>query len=118
MKTKILSTLKSVAVFTFLLFIAIQTNAQADLIKKNLDKWRNDYPQEKIFLQTDKSYYVGGEDIWMKTWCTTIDGPTFLSRIVYLDIVEQLFYKCLYPMDAKLSCVYFQKEYFYLWERL
>lgn len=103
MKTKLLSALKSVAVFTFLLFVAMQTSAQTDLLKKNLDKWRNEYPQEKIYLQTDKSYYVGGEDIWIKTWCTTIDGPTFLSRIVYIDIVDQkgiVVQKKMYQLDS------------------
>ncbi len=103
MKTKLFSTLKSVSVFILLLFASVKINAQVDLIKKNLDKWRNDYPQEKVYLQTDKSYYVGGEDVWMKAWCTTIDGPTYLSRIIYIDIVDQkgtVVQKKMYQLDS------------------
>ncbi len=86
-----------------ILIISSRINAQVDLIKSNLDKWRTDYPQEKVYLQTDKSYYVGGEDIWIKTWCTTIDGPTYLSRIIYIDIVDQkgnVVQKKLYRLDS------------------
>ena len=51
-------------------------------------KFRNDYPQEKVFLQTDKSHYLSGETIWMKTWVTSDGLPSFLSRILYIDIVD------------------------------
>ena len=77
MKTKLFPFLKSVSVFILLLFASVKINAQVDLIKKNLDKWRNDYPQEKVYLQTDKSYYVGGEDVWMKAW-PNISKPYYL----------------------------------------
>ena len=41
-------------------------------------------PQEKVFLQTDKSSYLAGETIWMKAWCLLDDAPTYLSRILYV----------------------------------
>lgn len=103
MKTTLLSFLKSIAVFFLLLFASLKINAQADVFKRNLDKWRDDYPQEKVYLQTDKSYYVAGEDMWMKAWCTTIDGPTYLSRIIYIDIVDQkgmVVQKKMYQLDS------------------
>ena len=82
MKINFFPFLKSIAVFLLLLLATVNMNAQADFLKKNLDKWRNDYPQEKVYLQTDKSYYIPGENMWMKAWCTGIDGPTYLSRII------------------------------------
>jgi len=103
MKINFFLFLKSIAVFLLLLLVTVNMNAQADFLKKNLDKWRNDYPQEKVYLQTDKSYYVPGEDMWMKAWCTTIDGPTYLSRIIYIDIVDQkgsVVQKKMYQLDS------------------
>ncbi|MEO5946664.1 MAG: MG2 domain-containing protein [Chitinophagaceae bacterium] len=103
MKTKLIYFLKPVAFIILLLSVTVKIYAQANMIKNNLDKWRNDYPQEKIYLQTDKSYYVAGEDMWMKAWCTTIDGPTYLSRIIYIDIVDQkgtVVQKKMYQLDS------------------
>jgi hypothetical protein len=51
-------------------------------------KFRNDYPQEKVFLQTNKSHYLSGETIWIKAWVTSDGLPSFLSRILYIDIVD------------------------------
>ena len=103
MKINFFPFLKSIAVFLLLLLATVNMNAQADFLKKNLDKWRNDYPQEKVYLQTDKSYYIPGENMWMKAWCTTIDGPTYLSRIIYIDIVDQkgtVVQKKMYQLDS------------------
>jgi len=35
-----------------------------------LDKWRSDHPQEKVYLHFDKPYYAIGEDIWFKAYVT------------------------------------------------
>jgi len=64
---------------------------------------RNNYPQEKVFLQTDKSYYFPGETIWMKAWCTLDGAPTYLSRILYVDLVNsqgEVISKKMYKLDA------------------
>jgi hypothetical protein len=35
-----------------------------------LDKWRAEHPQEKVYLHFDKPYYAIGEDIWFKAYVT------------------------------------------------
>lgn len=35
-----------------------------------LDKWRTEHPQEKVYLHFDKPYYAIGEDIWFKAYVT------------------------------------------------
>jgi hypothetical protein len=77
--------------------------AQFDGIKKALSDWRTDYPQEKVFLQSDKSWYIAGEDIWMKAWCVTNEGPSFLSRILYIDLSDangKVVQKKMYFLDS------------------
>lgn len=63
----------------------------------------NDYPQEKVFLQTDRSYYLSGETVWMKAWCTLEGAPTYLSRILYVDLVNgsgEVMAKKMYRLDS------------------
>ncbi len=74
--------------------------------KSVLDKFKNDYPQEKVFLQTDKTHYFSGETIWMKAWCMVDGMPTFLSRILYVDLVNstgQVILKKMYKLDSLSS---------------
>jgi len=68
--------------------------------------FKNQYPQEKIFLQTDKDCYFAGETVWMKAWCTLEEAPTFLSKIVYVDLVDQqgkVVQKKMYLLDSLSS---------------
>jgi hypothetical protein len=68
-----------------------------------LTRYSSISPQEKVFVQTDKTYYFPGETIWMKAWCT-IDGvPTYLSRILYVDLVNsngEVVQKKMYRLDS------------------
>jgi len=61
-----LAIMVSVALFGFI-------KAEDDPIKKaaaQLDKWLNDYPQEKAYLHFDKPYYTAGDDMWFKAYVT------------------------------------------------
>ncbi len=46
-------------------------------IPSSLEKYRNDYIPEKVFVHTDKNIYAGGEVIWMAVYL--VDGQTHLS---------------------------------------
>ncbi|WP_315815499.1 hypothetical protein [Paraflavitalea speifideaquila] len=68
-----------------------QTQALTGLAQKTeqgLSKFHESYPQEKVYLQTDRHYYAVGETIWMKAWATLDGKPTYLSRILYVDLVN------------------------------
>lgn len=83
-----------------------QIPALVDLTEKTeqgLAKFHENYPQEKVFLQTDRNYYAVGETIWMKAWATLDGKPTFLSRIVYVDLINsdgQVVDKKMYQLDS------------------
>lgn len=84
-------------------FTSLSCFSQSDEIKTSLAAWQKGYPQEKVFLQADKSYYLPGENIWLKAWCVTDEGPTFLSRILYIDLVDpdgRVVRKKMYQLDS------------------
>lgn len=77
-----------------------------DQILVGLKKWHDSYPQEKIFVQTDKETYLAGESIWFKAWCTIENMPTFLSRILYIEISDvngKVIEKKMYRLDSLSS---------------
>ena len=47
------------------------------------------FPQEKIYVQTDKPYYIGGEDIWFRIHVVnaSLHLPSDLSRYVYGELI-------------------------------
>jgi len=57
------------------------------------------FPQEKLYLHTDKPYYISGEKIWFRAYL--VDAvthiPTFESRYVYVELIN--------PMDSVVARV-------------
>ncbi|MGF1587480.1 MAG: hypothetical protein ACFCUM_19345 [Bacteroidales bacterium] len=49
------------------------------------------YPQEKLYIHTDKSHYLPGETIWFKTYLTDASShkASPWSRIVYVELVDE-----------------------------
>src|SRR5882724_11821383 len=87
---------------TCTLFAAAQANKPLSP-DTALSVLHNDYPQEKVFLQTDRTYYLAGETIWMKAWCTLGGAPTYLSRILYVDLANStgaVVMKKMYRLDS------------------
>ena len=85
-----------VCIFSLLLsaFLLVGFSKPADdLITKianQLNNWASDHPQEKVYLQTDKSYYAAGEDIWFKAYVTVGHHElSTLSGIVNVELVDQ-----------------------------
>jgi hypothetical protein len=53
-----------------------------------LDSFSFLQPQEKVYLQTDRTSYVAGEPIWFKAYATLNEKPTTLSKIVYVELIN------------------------------
>lgn len=47
--------------------------------------------QEKIYLHTDKDFYLAGETIWFKAYLVDVffHKPLAISRIAYIDVIDQ-----------------------------
>jgi len=48
------------------------------------------FPQEKIYLHTDKPYYISGERIWFRAYIAdaATHVPFLLSRYVYVELIN------------------------------
>ncbi|HZH64742.1 MAG TPA: MG2 domain-containing protein [Flavisolibacter sp.] len=73
--------------FLWSLFAPVPDDAGIRMLK-GLKKWHEENPQEKVFVQLDREKYIAGETIWLKAWATMQKKPTFLSRIVYLELTD------------------------------
>lgn len=49
------------------------------------------FPQEKIYVQTDKPYYLGGETIWFRAYLVKASGHKLstLSKKVYVELANE-----------------------------
>lgn len=54
-----------------------------------MESWSKANPTEKTFIHSDKATYISGESIWYKTYVTLDGEPSFLSKIVYVDLVDE-----------------------------
>jgi hypothetical protein len=56
-----------------------------------LQKWTETQPQEKVYLHTDKPYYMVGDTIWFKTYVTigSKHQLSALSGAVYVDLYNE-----------------------------
>ena len=69
-------------------FSALQ--AQEANVKKAFESILKNYYQEKVYLHTDKPYYISGEDIWFKAYlldaCTHRNG---MSNFLYVELADK-----------------------------
>lgn len=67
--------------------------AQADTlrsIKQTFEQYRKKAFQEKIYVHTDKQFYVAGEILWFKIYDVdgTIHHPIDISKVAYVEIIN------------------------------
>lgn len=78
--------LRSLPVFTLLLFSFIASAQRFDSILSKLDK---EYPQEKVYLQFDRQVYYPGETIWTKAYLFAGNDLSLISRTLYADLIDE-----------------------------
>src|SRR5579863_1330031 len=56
-----------------------------------LNAYRSKYIQEKIFVHTDKEFYLAGEICWFKFYLVDANGnhPLDLSKVAYLELMDK-----------------------------
>jgi hypothetical protein len=62
-----------------------------DKIVTALQRWSDTNPQEKVYLHTDKPYYVVGDTIWFKAYVTIGNKHQLsaMSGAVYVDLITE-----------------------------
>ena len=59
-----------------------------DKIKSGLVSFYKNYPQEKIYVQTDKDRYITGQSVWFGIYAMIYGAPSDLSKIVYVQLLN------------------------------
>lgn len=64
----------------------------SQLIYGRFERLVTNFPQEKLYVQTDKPYYSAGEEIWFKAYLvneTTLELNA-LSQFVYVELINKM----------------------------
>lgn len=75
-------------VFLFIAVLLFSTSfaQKYDSVLQTLDAR---YPQEKVYLHYDKSFYNPGETIWFKAYLFTSNLPSQISKTLYADLLDE-----------------------------
>jgi hypothetical protein len=82
----------------FILFISlfsstIVANSQDPVfmqVRKKFEDYNKTFVQEKIFVHTDKEFYLAGEIVWFKLYClnASTNKPMNASKVAYAEILD------------------------------
>lgn len=88
MKIKILS----FCLFTAILVLGFKNdNDPIKIISEKLDKFRKEFPQEKVHLHFDKPVYSIGDTMYFKAYIVNAEKnmPSAISNILYVDMTNE-----------------------------
>ncbi len=78
-----------IILFSGFYFYSSAQNTVPEKMIAALDSFSFLRPQEKTYVQTDRNDYITGESIWFKTYALLNEKPTILSKVIYVDLVDQ-----------------------------
>ncbi len=81
-------TLPKIAVFVSVLVFSNTKLAAQQLFDSLLNVSATRYPQEKIHIHFDKTYYNPGETIWFKAYITEKSNASAISKTMYADLLD------------------------------
>ena len=68
-----------------------QTTPVQEVLQKQFDNYRQNTLQEKIFVHTDKNFYLSGEICWFKIY--DVDAyfhkPLDVSKVAYVEVLDK-----------------------------
>ena len=67
------------------IFLFYSLDIAAQNIDSTIEKYGNDYGQERTYLHYDKSTYAAGETIWYKAYLMNGIFPADESKTMYVD---------------------------------
>jgi hypothetical protein len=86
--------MKKIVGFLLFLLNGYHPNAQnlsADSLKQKFHIYQLNVPQEKIFIHTDKTFYLTGETVWLKAYLVdaSFHRPLGVSSISYVEVLNR-----------------------------
>lgn len=89
--------MKKTGLFLILIMLVHSISAQepaivSDSVELLLRQQLIAFPQEKLYVQTDKSGYLSGERIWFRAHMVDAltHRPVFISRYIYVELINPL----------------------------
>jgi TonB-dependent SusC/RagA subfamily outer membrane receptor len=94
--------------FFFFSFSLHSANNPVDFQKTVADRFNKfclGYPQEKVYLHTDKPYYSAGEKLWFKGYLVNAvtHRPKSISEFIYVELIsksDSVFYRAKIKKDS------------------
>ncbi|RYF97003.1 MAG: hypothetical protein EOO02_21340, partial [Chitinophagaceae bacterium] len=88
---KLLSTISLISLLTLQVNAQEQDPPTVEPVLKQFSEFSKRNVQEKLFVHTDKEFYLAGEIVWYKLYY--MDGvnhqPMDLSKLAYVEILDQ-----------------------------
>lgn len=77
------------SIFSMILY-SFRNENFIERITSGLEKYIEEYPQEKVYIHFDKPYYTSGEIIWLKAYLVagSYHQPSPLSQTIYVDFID------------------------------
>lgn len=94
----LLNIIKSKPIFTVFIGLYINIgmtcdaqNLVQDSLKNQFNTYQTNTLQEKIFIHTDKDFYLNDEICWFKVYCVDafFHQPLAISKVVYVEILDK-----------------------------
>src|SRR5690348_13249765 len=75
---------------SFFIYAFNAEDADIKTITSSLEKFRKNYPQEKVHLHLDKPYYSIGDTIYFSGYVVNAEKntPSVISNILYVDLIN------------------------------
>ncbi|MBL0743104.1 TonB-dependent receptor plug domain-containing protein [Chryseolinea lacunae] len=76
--------------FAFVLQASFDNIPFLEKLKASLQHYNRQYPEEKVYLQFDKTFYKPGEDIWFNAFVLNSNHhtATTISDVVYVELID------------------------------
>ena len=77
-------------IISAMIFGFIQEDPLLKKILLQIEKYRTEFPQEKVHLHMDKPYYAIGDNIWFKAYVVNAEKNELsdLSKILYVELIN------------------------------
>jgi hypothetical protein len=85
----------SLIILTGVLVFSINISSaygQESDVQNNITKYNQNHLHEKIYVHTDRSFYLCGEALWFKAYLTNAlnNHPLGVSKVAYIELLNQL----------------------------
>ena len=86
-----ISTGSSLLLLVFLGYSLIVFGQQDSANMSDLPDQHRELESEKLFLHTDKEFYLAGEVVWFKVYCVDVSfhKPMNISKLAYVEILDK-----------------------------